>query len=64
MVQFGHTLGWIKDSKGHVVARGRLVGNMYRRDCKVDKPGNQPSVVNETCWSDEDHGFNGTYHRF
>ena len=48
VVQFGHTLGWIKDSKGQVVARGRLVGNMYRLDCKVDKPENQASIANET----------------
>ena len=32
VVQFGHTLCWIKDSQGKVVARGRLVGNMYRLD--------------------------------
>jgi hypothetical protein len=48
VVQFGHTLCWIKDSKGQVVARGRLVGNMYRLDCKVDKPDNQASIANET----------------
>ena len=48
VVQFGHTLCWIKDSKGQVVARGRLVGNMYRLDCKVDKHGNQASIANET----------------
>ena len=28
-VQFGHTLCWKKDSRGKLVARGRLVGNMY-----------------------------------
>ena len=48
VVQFGHTLCWIKDTKGRVVARGRLVGNMYRLDCKVNEPGNQASVANET----------------
>ena len=48
VVQFGHTLCWIKDSKGQVVARGRIVGNMYRLDCKVDKPDNQATIANET----------------
>jgi hypothetical protein len=48
VVQLGHTLCWIKNSNGQVVARGRLVGNMYRLDCEVNKPGNQASVANET----------------
>ena len=30
-----------------VVARGLLVGSLYRLDCKVDKPENQASVANE-----------------
>ena len=37
VVQFGHTLCWIKDSQGKVVARGRLVGNMYRLDCRIER---------------------------
>ena len=48
VVQFGHTLCWIKNSGGQVVARGRPVGNMYRLDCKVSKPGNEASVANGT----------------
>ena len=48
VVQFGHTLCWIKNSGGQAVACGRLVVNMYRLDCNVDKPGNQASVANET----------------
>ena len=47
ILQFGHTLCWIKDDKVQVVARGGLVGNLYRLDCKVDKPENQASVANE-----------------
>ena len=49
MLQFGHTRCWIKDEKGQVVARGHLVRNLYRLDCKVDKPENQASVANENC---------------
>ena len=37
VVQFGHTLCWIKDSQGKVVVRGRLVGNMYRLDCRIER---------------------------
>ena len=48
VVQFGHTLCWIKNSGGQVVARGRLVRNMYHLDCKVSKPGNEASVANGT----------------
>ena len=48
VVQFGHTLCWIKDSKGKVVARGQLVGNIYRLDCKVSQSESQASFVNET----------------
>ena len=48
VAQFGHTLCWIKDAKGQVVARGPLVGNLYRFDFKVDKPENQVLVTNET----------------
>ena len=45
MVQFGHTLCWIKNSQGKVVARGRLVGNMYRLDCRVERQEKQASVA-------------------
>ena len=45
VVQFGHTLCWIKNSHGKVVARGRLAGNMYRLDCKVHTSGKQASVA-------------------
>ena len=48
VVQFGHTLCWIKNSGGQVVARGRLIGNMYHLDCNVSKPGNEGSVANGT----------------
>ena len=45
VVQFGHTLCCIKDSQGKVVARGRLVGNMYRLDCRVERQEKQVSVA-------------------
>ena len=45
VVQFGHTLCWIKDSRGTVVARGRLVGNMYRLDCKTEHQEKQASAA-------------------
>ena len=45
VVQFGHTLCWIKDSQGKLVARSRLVGNMYRLDCRVERQENQASVA-------------------
>ncbi|CAB4021124.1 Hypothetical predicted protein [Paramuricea clavata] len=45
VVQFGHTLCWIKDFQGKVVARGRLVGNMYRLDCRVERQEKQVSVA-------------------
>ena len=45
VVQFGHTLCWIKNSQGKVVARGRLVGNMYRLDCRVERQEKQASVA-------------------
>ncbi|CAB3989710.1 Retrovirus-related Pol poly from transposon TNT 1-94 [Paramuricea clavata] len=41
----GHTLCWIKDSQEKVVARGRLVGNMYRLDCRVERQEKQVSVA-------------------
>ena len=45
VVRFGHTLCWIKNSHGKVVARGCIAGNMYRLDCKVDTSGKQASVA-------------------
>ena len=45
VVQFGHTLCWIKNSRGKVVARGRFVGNMYRFDCRGDRQEKQVSVL-------------------
>ena len=45
VVQFGHTLCWIKDSRGTVVARGRLVDNMYRLDCKIEHQEKQASAA-------------------
>ena len=45
VVQFGHTLCWIKDSQGNVVARGRLLGNMYRLNCGVERKEKQVSVA-------------------
>jgi hypothetical protein len=45
VVQFGHTLCWIKDSQGKVVARGRLVGDMYRLDCRVEREEKQVPVA-------------------
>jgi hypothetical protein len=45
VVQFGHTLCRIKDSQGKVVARDRLVGNMYRLDCRVKRQEKQVSVA-------------------
>ena len=45
VVQLGHTLCWIKDSRGKVVARGRLVVNMYRLNCRIETEGKQVSVA-------------------
>ena len=45
VVQFGHTLCWIKNSQRKAVARGRLVGNMYRLNCRIEGEGKQVSVA-------------------
>jgi hypothetical protein len=45
VVQFGHTLCWIKHSQGTVVARGHHVGNMHRLDCRVERQQKQVSVA-------------------
>ena len=45
VVQFGHTLCWIKDSRGKVVPRGRLVSNMYRLDRRIEREWKQVSVA-------------------
>ena len=45
VVQFGHTLCWIKNAKGKLIAKGRLAGNMYCLDCKVEEGRKQASVA-------------------
>ncbi len=50
VVQFGHTLCWIKDSQGKLVARGRLVGNMAwiaeLKDNKIKHQSQKDQVIN------------------